>query len=133
MSFRRRHRWLRRLALGLAVAGIAAVNASMAYAKADDGSATAVYITGSSAAPVQGEESASKVPVAAASESPVRPDDRQSRFAHAAVASQSQVAAEDRWTFERGDALILGIGTLALALGLSLALGSTSRPRIAGL
>lgn len=46
MSFRRRHRWLRRLALGLAVFGaVAAGNAGYALAKGAPGTSTSHYVS----------------------------------------------------------------------------------------
>lgn len=141
MSFRRRHRWFRRLALGLAVVVAAAAGSvSQAYAKADLGGPHAVYETTpgwlhAQGPAVVGEPAASKAlagfPAGIAAE-PVRPDDEGARFAHSAVASQPE-ASTTSWTFERGDALVVGLATLAVALGLSLALGVSSRRRIAGL
>jgi hypothetical protein len=46
MSFRRKHRWLRRLALGFALAtAVAAGNASFAFAKVDEGAGDARYVS----------------------------------------------------------------------------------------
>jgi hypothetical protein len=120
MSFRRRHRWLRRLALGLALVTAASLGgASAASAKRGDGPGDAVYISG--------RES---IPVAA---TPSRPDDLANRFAHSNVAAPSDPAPASAWTFHRNDALILAIGSLVLALGLAFALGYLRRPRLAGL
>jgi hypothetical protein len=121
MSFRRRHRWLRRLALGLALVTVASLGgASAASAKRGDGPGDAVYVSGR----------ASAQRVAPLS---TRPDDLAGRFTHSDVAPVSQRARAKAWTFERDDALILAVGTLALAFGLAFALGSPRRPRLAGL
>jgi hypothetical protein len=162
MSFRRRHRWLRRLALALAVAVVVAVSgASLAYAKGAAGAPGAVYVTTpgwsglvdeesgiplaagitddlwSPGLAVVGEPAASKAVAGSSpvplSDSSVRPDDEAARFAHPSGAAQPQAASRATWTFERSDALILGVGTVVLGLGLGLALGSLGRPRIAGL
>jgi hypothetical protein len=119
MSFRRRHRWLRRLALGLALVTAASLGgASAAAAKRDDGPAVAVYVSGHGQA---------RIPLGAP---PSRPDDLAGRFAHLGIAPEPASAHD--WTFQRSDALILGIGTLLLALGLGFALGFIRRPRLAG-
>jgi hypothetical protein len=150
MSFRRRHRWFRRLALGLATAlAVAAGNASYAFAKFDEGtsddktsgiplSAGSTDELRSPAPAVVGEEATTKAAagmslLTLASDSPVRPDDEAARFAHSDVAAQPETSSSTAWTFERGDMLILAIGTIVLALGLALALGYLRRPRLAGL
>jgi hypothetical protein len=121
MSFRRRHRWLRRLALGLALVTAASLGgASAAAAKRDDGPGVAVYVSGHGQA---------LIPLAA---SPSRPDDLAGRFTHLGIDRPSAPASANDWTFQRSDALILGIGTLLLALGLGFALGFIRRPRLAG-
>jgi hypothetical protein len=120
MSFRRRHRWLRRLALGLALATAASVVAApVAGAKRGDGPGDVVYVSGQ----------APSAPVTEA----IRPDDLGGRFAHSALAPGGDPARHQAWTFERSDALILAIGAIALALGLAIALGYLRRPRLAGL
>lgn len=183
MSFRRRHRWLRRLALGFAaVAAVAAGNASFAYAKIDEGTSDARYVTtpgwsglvdAESGIPlsagilakdaIEGRATQTEpqvipylshgvlsepkaalpewqmIPYLSAgrlvetlSRSAVRPDDMANRFAHSDVAPQPESTSTNSWTFERGDVLILVIGTIVLALGLGLALGYLRRPRLAG-
>ena len=118
MSFRRRHRWLRRLALGLALVTVASLGgASAAAAKGGDGHGDAVYV------------SAPAAPAA----SPSRPDDLAGRFAHSSVAPARESANVNAWTFQRSDALILAVGGIVLAFGLALALGYVRRPRLAGL
>jgi hypothetical protein len=122
MSFRRRHRWLRRLALGLALVTAASLGgASSAAAKRDDGPGNAVYVSGHGQA---------LAPLAA---SPFRPDDLADRFAHSDVAAAGTPSRAGSWTFRRSDALVLAVGGLALAFGLALALGYIRRPRLAGL
>jgi hypothetical protein len=161
MSFRRRHRWFRRLALGLAATlAVAAGNASYAFATIDEGTSDARYVTTpgwsglvdaesgiplsagitkelrSQSPAVMGEEVASKAATGssllALSDSPVRPDDQAARFAHSDVAPQPEAASSTAWTFERGDVLILAIGSFAVVLALGLALGVVRRPRLAG-
>lgn len=160
MSFRRRHRWFRRFALGLALVTASLAHVSLAAAKVDQGGSASRYVstegwsgpvdmeTGiplsagidetllAGAPAVTGEPAASKAAVAVAA-SPVaaqaRPDDRADRFALSDVSPRPETASSGEWTFERGDALIIVIGGTVLALGLGLALGYLRRPRIAGL
>lgn len=121
MSFRRRHRWLRRLALGLALASaVSAAVVPVAAAKRDDGPGTAVYVTGRG------------LQAPAADVAATRPDDLASRFSHSDVPSQPVLASSGTWTFERGDALVIAIGSFVLVLGLGFALGYLRRPRLAG-
>jgi hypothetical protein len=68
-----------------------------------------------------------------ASRPSARPDDVADRFAHSDVPAQPRLSAGDEWRFERTDALLIVIGGTVLALGLGLALGYITRPRIAGL
>jgi hypothetical protein len=111
MSFRRRHRWLRRLALALALA--TAVSAGrVSIAAAEYGG------------PLPSGASLSGVVV--------RPDDRASRFSHSDAAPKPELAGNGGPAFERGEALLLVIGGSVLALGLGLALGYLRRPRLAG-
>lgn len=199
MSFRRRQRWLRRLALGFALAtAVAAGNASYAFAKVDEGGSGSHYVStpgwsglvdNESGVPLaagipEGDEQfiagetqelpaflAAKDKIETRAEQPqqvipylshgiltesmvalpewqmipyeaygrlaaasttARPDDVADRFAHSDVTAQPQLASNDTWTFERSDALMLVIGGIVLALGLGLALGYLSRPRLAG-
>jgi hypothetical protein len=84
-----------------------------------------------------GEDFVSKVPAGVAkvalAAAATRPDDVATRFAHSDVAPAAEPVDANIWTFERSDALILGVGTIVLALGLGIALGLIRRPRIAGL
>jgi hypothetical protein len=138
MSYRRRHRWLRRLALGLAlVTALAGGRVSAAAAKADLGGSGHYVVAGGWSGPVDEQ---SGIPLSAgiggelqASASPVRPDDQPGRFAHSSVAPQPGLAGDSGWTFERDEALMLVIGSTVLVLGLGLALGYLRRPKLAGL
>jgi hypothetical protein len=105
MSYRRRHRWLRRLALGLALVWTLSFwTATIVAAKVHTG-----------------------VPVLEA----VRPDDRAARFAHSSAAPLPGLAGGG-WTLERDEALVLVVVATVLALGLGLGLGYLRRPRLAG-
>jgi hypothetical protein len=156
MSYRRRHRWFRRMALGLAFAtAVFAGRVSVAAAKYDDGATSQLQIQ---SAVVQGEDAKSKVAASIASDpyltdvfvrqgesigapdgittlstGSARPDDRADRFSHVDGALQPELAGSNRWTFEWDDALMIGIGGFVLVLGLGLALGYLRRPRLAGL
>lgn len=126
MSFRRRHRWFRRMALGLAFAtAVFAGRASVAAAKLEEGTGSR---TGStvSAASVGGP-----AVITVQSTGSPRPDDRPDRFAHLDAVPQPELAGEE-WSFGWGSAVPLGLGALVLALGLGLALGYVRRPRLAG-
>lgn len=126
MSYRRRHRWFRRLALGLAFAtAMFAGRVSVAAATLEEG-------TGSRAASTA-EAPSVRAPdgrIALSTVSP-RPDDRSDRFSHVDAVTQSEPAG-DGWTVQWDDAVLLGIGALVLAVGLSLALGYPRRTRLAG-
>lgn len=155
MSYRRRHRWLRRLALGLAFASFA----SPAAARPDEqgGSARVAHVTAGGwsgavdaetgiplsagitgelrfeSATVLGESARSKADVAIAPAeltAGTRPDDRSNRFAHSdAAPGRSQLVNGTDWNV----GLALGLGLVAFALALGMALGYISRPRIAGM
>jgi hypothetical protein len=128
MSYRRRHRWLRRLARGLAFAtALAVVTASSALGSLDEGGAAA----GPSALEARVVDDKWNISQPSSGPASVRPDDGADRFAHSDVASRPQPAG-DGWTFEPVDVLMVGIGGLALTIGLGLALGALRRPRIVG-
>jgi hypothetical protein len=121
MSYRRRHRWFRRMALGLAFA-------------------TAVFAGRASVAVATLDERTSSAPVATATDPYltdvfVRPGEGLGSADGVAQADRPEV----RWTFHRGDVVTIGIGALlgiggvVLVLGLGLALGYLRRLRLAGL
>ena len=158
MSYRRRHRWFRRLALGLAFASVMlAGSASVAAAKVDEGTKDALH---TQVIPYlsQGILTQADADVAAAAaqpqkprlnpyislvmardysawqhDVPVRPDDVADRFSHSDVVSRVEPTNGDNWRLEWTDALPLGIGIIVLGIALGLALGHLRRPRIAGL
>jgi hypothetical protein len=155
MSYRRRHRWFRRMALGLAFAtAVFAGRVSVAAAKFDESGSSQAQIQSTV---VQGEDAKSKVAASTGSDpyltdvfvrpgesigapdgittlstGSARPDDRADRFSHVDAVPQP-VLAGDGWTYEWDDALMIGIGAFVLVLGLGLALGYLRRPRLAGL
>jgi hypothetical protein len=158
MSYRRRHRWFRRLALGLAFASVMfAGRASVAAAKTDevtkDAHQTQVipYLShgvltqadadvAASAAQPQKPRLSPYIPLfmerdfsAWQTDVPVRPDDVADRFSHSDVVSRVEPTNGDNWRLEWTDALPLGIGVIVLAIALGLALGHLRRPRLAGL
>jgi hypothetical protein len=157
MSYRRRHRWFRRLALGLAFASVVfAGSASVAAAKGDEGASTAQtqvipYLShgiltqadadvAAAAAQPQKPRLSPYISLWMArdysawqTDVPVRPDDVADRFSQSDVVSKVEPTNGDNWRLEWTDALPLGIGVIVLAIALGLALGHLRRPRIAGL
>jgi hypothetical protein len=138
MSFRRRHRWLRRLAVGLAlVTAVGGGRVSVAAAKFEEGAAvrnaaTDPYLTDVFVRP--GESVGAPDGIASSpTVSSARPDDDGARFAHSSVAPQPELAGSSGWTFDQDEALALGLGAIVLGLGLGLAIGHLRRPRLAGL
>ena len=132
MSYRRRHRWFRRMTLGLALATALVANVAVASAKYDGGTGSRIELQSPA---VQGEDAKTKAAAQGSisvSTAATRPDDRADRFSHVDVPTQSQ-PADDKWTVEWDDAALLGIGAFVLVLGFGLALGYLRRPRIAGL
>lgn len=132
MTYRRRHRWLRRLAFGLAFAAFA----SPAAAKFDEGGNGNRFVTAggwsglvdpgsgvplsagigaglAAGTPVQGEDVASKAAV-------------QSSIAGTGPAGEGTSVAWD-------DGVSLAIGGIVLALALGLGFAYVKRPRLAGL
>jgi hypothetical protein len=131
MSFRRRHRWLRRLALGVALAtALTAGRVSVAAAAIDEHGVPArpdPYLSDVFARP--GESLGGPDGVAWADATQLR---RVGEVAQISDAPPPALARSGAWSFDRGDALILAIGSSILALGLGLALGYLHRPRFAG-
>jgi hypothetical protein len=199
MSYRRRHRWFRRMAVGLAFASVMLVGrVSVATAKIDEGSDSSRSTTvipylshgmlteadaraaaastirdrypSESVASIDGDALAianaieaqqlTQTPymslaqgtygrgrelpepfVAGVTDFPrvevdlpaVRPDDLGDRFAHSDVVARPELTSSGDTSFERNDAVVLGLGAIALAIALGLALGHLRRPRLAGL
>jgi hypothetical protein len=132
MSYRRRHRWFRRMSLGLALATVFVANVSVASAKFGGGTNARIELQSPA---VQGEDAKTKAAAQGSisvSTGATRPDDRADRFSHVEVASAPQ-PADDRWTVAWDDAALAAVGGLVLVLGLGLALGYLRRPRLAGL
>jgi len=129
MTYRRRHRWLRRLALGLAFAAFA----SPAAAKFDEGgrqAATDPYLTDVFVRQVEslGGPDGTNAGLSASA----RPDDLAARFAHSDVGIRSEPASGGR-SVEWDDGVSLTIGGIVLALALGLGFAYMKRPRLAGL
>ena len=132
MSYRRRHRWFRRMTLGLALATALVVNVTVASAHHEEGTGSPIVLQPSL---VQGEDATSKAVAQGAisvSSAATRPDDRADRFSHVDAVTQPK-PDNGKWTVEWDDAAIAGITGLVLVLGLGLALGYLRRPRLAGL
>ena len=114
MSHRRRHRWFRRMALGLAFAtAVLAGHVSVAAAKSDEDAGSATVGAATDAYLADGV------------------------FASREPARAIPQPADGRWMFEWGDVVTIGIGALigiaavGLLLALGLALGHLRRPRLA--
>lgn len=139
MSYRRRHRWFRRMALGLAFASVlVAGRASVAAAKISEDASRSYYVAAadpylSDVFVRPGESLGGPDGVASALQAAgARPDDLANRFAHSEIVSQPQPANSSS-TIEWGSALTVGIGAFVLVLGLGLAVGYIRGPRLAGL
>ena len=155
MSHHSTHRWLRRLALGLAFASVMfAGRASGAAAQAEGTSAAQqVQVIPYLSHGILTQADADVAAAAAQPQKPrlnpyislsmardystwqdvaVRPDDVADRFAHSDAAAQPTRTNDANWRLEWHDAIPLGIGIIVLALGLGLALGFLRRPRLAG-
>jgi len=139
MSYRRKHRWFRRMALGLAFASVVvAGRASVAAAKVDEGASSSYYVSAADpyltdvfVRPGESLGGPDGVTAASQSQAALRPDDLASRFAHPQVFSQPEPAS-GRSAIEWGSALTVGIGAFVLVLALGLAVGYVRRPRLAG-
>jgi hypothetical protein len=160
MTYRRRHRWLRRIALGFAFATFAAP----AAAKPDQegaGSQSRQVIPYLSHGIVTQEQADALQPAPSGDELAVqnaivsrgsvdeyvagvtdfpkglpvdaatRPDDRSDRFAHSDVAARPELASNDS-SIEWSQGMTIGTGAVLFALALGLGLGYLSRPRLVG-
>lgn len=142
MSYRRRHRWFRRMAFGLAFASVVfAGRVSVAAAKLDEGTGAAPtaaiadpYLTDVFVRPGESLAGPDGSAIALADVVGARPDNRAVRFVHSDVSPRPQQVSDDGGsTLEWSSALRLGAGAIVLALGLGLAFGYLRRPRLAGL
>ena len=122
MKLRRRHWWLRRMALGLAFASFAAPAAAQPDASTGPMATVDPYLTDVFVRPgeaLSGPDGGAVVADVGA--------------ASAVQAHDAAPAPADSGWAVSGDAVALGLGALALALALGLAVGYARRPRIAGL
>ena len=156
MSYRRRHRWFRRLALGLAFASVLVAGRASVAAATVDGGAVIPYLShgllteaDAQAAAAEAIHDSVRPDHFATSQQPqqtpymslglqaefqaARPDDLADRFAHSDVAGRPEPTTAEGWRVEWDDAIVLTIGTFVLSLGLGLALSHFRRPRLAGL
>ncbi len=126
MSYRRRRRWLRRMALGLAFASVlVAGRASVAAAKVDEPRQTPYM---SLQEDTYGDSRELPEPfVAGVTDFP------RVQVGSSAVAAQPEPTSDGNWRLGGNDALTLGIGAVLLVLGLGLAVSYLRRPRLAGL
>ena len=127
MSHGSRHRWLRRIALGLAFASLMFARTSIAVAgeSALQQAEQTPYM--SLGLDIYGDSRELPEPFVA------RPDDVADHVSHSDVAQQVKPANGDNWRLEWTDALPLGIGIIVLAVAVALALGQLRRFRLAGL
>ncbi|MDX6397981.1 MAG: hypothetical protein QOJ43_1389 [Gaiellaceae bacterium] len=137
MTFRRRQRWLRRLALVFAFATVlVAGRVAPAWAKYDAGSGTKTtdpYLTDvnvrqgeSQGGPDGGQAAVHSIQGPAVA----RPDDRADRFTPSDVPVQAGQTSKSS-TLEWSTVLTFGIGALVLALALGLAFAYVRRPKLA--
>lgn len=153
MKYRRRQRWLRRLAFGLALtAVVAAGGVAPAYAKPDAGVDGTRYVTGQGgnqvipylshgiltqeqADALYAGPSSDEIAFANATTvqpSGTRPDDRADRFVLSDVSGGAQLTSSG-WELDREVVIAAGLGiVLGLVLALGLAVGSRRRPTLAG-
>jgi hypothetical protein len=122
----RRKRWLRRLAIGFALAA----SAAPAAAQPDEGGAAGTQ----PAAVVRPDDRATRftgVQQTLIASKAVRPDDRAERFAISdRVPTPTSHSTETSISWD--SAVELGLGALVLVLALGLGVGYIRRPRIAG-
>ena len=143
MKFRRKNRWLRRMALGLTFAAFAAAPAAAkteatVTAGGWSGPVNTAGVPLSAGIPT-GDEPLLVDPyltdvVARPGEALAGPDGGAPLSAAPASPTQAQAtSSESNWIVGRDGAVALGLGALALALAVGLAVGYVRRPRIAGL
>lgn len=143
MSFRNKHRWTRRILIGLACGLIVAP----AQARPDAGpglagdggaaraqQATDPYLTDVPSRPtvagvtgVTGPDGAFSGPIGAVATT--RPDDRVERFT--VTGGGPVTAADDGFAIDVADGFTIGLGALAVALALGIAAAYLRRPRVA--
>ena len=143
MSFRNRHRWYRRLVLGLAF-GLLAVPAQAKPLPAgpghDDTAVAAAaqqagdpYLTDIPSRPLvvdpTGPDGTALSTSSDAVATPVRPDDRAERFT--VTGGEAAVVADNGSAVDWDNGFTIGLGALALALALGIAVALLRRPRIA--
>lgn len=132
MTYRRRHRWFRRLAVGLAFAAFA----SPAAAKLDEGGDGNRYVTAGGWSglvdPDTGVPLSAGIGADLAAGTPVQGEDAVSKAAVQGSIAGSEPA--DRGTSVAWDDRVsLAIGGIVLALALGLGFAYMKRPRLAGL
>ncbi|HUH15629.1 MAG TPA: hypothetical protein VML35_07080 [Gaiellaceae bacterium] len=132
MTYRRRHRWLRRLALGLAFAAFA----SPAAAKFDEGGNGNRYVTAGGWSglvdPDTGVPLSAGIGADLATGTPIHGEDVASKAAvHHSIAGSEQAGRGTSVAWDDGVSLAIGGIVLALVLGLGFAY--VKRPRLAGL
>ena len=127
MSYSSRHRWLRRIALGLAFASVmfTAAPPSRGGRLALQQAEQTPYM--SLGLDMYGDSRELPEPFVA------RPDDVADRVSHSDVAQRVKPTNGDNWRLEWTDALPLGIGIIVLAVAVGLALGHLRRFRLVGL
>ena len=141
MSFRRRHRWTRRILVGLAF-GLLVVPAQakpLPTGPGHDDSAAAPaaqqsadpYLTDIPARPAvvdpTGPDGTSLT--TSAEVVTVRPDDRAARFTVAG--GEVAAAADDGFVVDWDEGFTIGLGAIAIALALGFAVAILRRPRVA--
>ena len=144
MSFRRRHRWTRRLLVGLAFGLLAAPAQAKALppGPGNDDSATAAalqqasdpYLTDIPSRPAvaSGATGPDGTVVSTSGETlttPVRPDDRADRFT--VTGGEVATVSDDGFAVDWENGFTIGLGALAIALALGIAAAYLRRPRIA--
>jgi hypothetical protein len=132
MTYRRRHRWLRRLALGLAFASFAAP----AAAKFDEGGEGNRFVTTGGWSglvdPDTGVPLSAGIRADLAAGTPIQGEDVVSKAAVQSSIARSEPAGRGT-SVAWDDGVSLAIGGIVLALALGLGFAYVKRPRLAGL